>query len=456
MSIARGLGLTIYKPEKAYNGFTLFTPSCREPGITWLIDMEGRFVHRWQLPEVVRLHAELLPAGNLLAGTSSGKPKELEDLADSTSEKRRSPDSSKKRPFKSLHAGGQAVELDWDSNIVWRYADPYLNHHDRIRMKNGNTMIHKFVPVPKDIQVKVKGGFPGTDEEIMWGDIYQELNPDGKVVWDWIAHEHLDPELDPLHHMSPRTQWSTSNALVELPDGNIMASCQFISRVYIIDKVTGDIKWRWGYPESTFQHNPTLLDNGNILLLDNRRWMPWTSVCYSRVVEVNPTTQEIEWEYVAENPREFFTGVMGGCQRLPNGNTLICEAVCGRLFEVTTSGETVWEYINPFYDWHPFNPLFGRTNMVHRAYRYSPDYPGLQGKKIGPEKLDLWNQLYATKASGAWTKATWGTMERTHLEGERATIEGKVSPAKYEESKPSVGQPGPGKKMRSRLENLGY
>ncbi len=35
-------------------------------------------------------------------------------------------------------------------------------------------------------------------------------------------------------------------------------------------------------------------------------------------------------------------------QRLPNGNTLICEGAPGRIFEVTSGKEMVWEYINPF------------------------------------------------------------------------------------------------------------
>jgi hypothetical protein len=35
---------------------------------------------------------------------------------------------------------------------------------------------------------------------------------------------------------------------------------------------------------------------------------------------------------------------MSNAQRLPNGNTLICEADFGRLFEVTAQGELVWEY----------------------------------------------------------------------------------------------------------------
>ena len=36
---------------------------------------------------------------------------------------------------------------------------------------------------------------------------------------------------------------------------------------------------------------------------------------------------------------------MAGCQRLPNGNTLIAEATTGRTFEVTCKGEVVWEYL---------------------------------------------------------------------------------------------------------------
>ncbi len=44
---------------------------------------------------------------------------------------------------------------------------------------------------------------------------------------------------------------------------------------------------------------------------------------------------------------------MGSAQRLANGNTFICESAFGRLFEVTPEGETVWEYIIPFFNEYP-------------------------------------------------------------------------------------------------------
>jgi hypothetical protein len=39
---------------------------------------------------------------------------------------------------------------------------------------------------------------------------------------------------------------------------------------------------------------------------------------------------------------------MSGCQRLPSGNTIICESDNGRFFEVTPDNEIVWEYENPY------------------------------------------------------------------------------------------------------------
>ena len=55
-----------------------------------------------------------------------------------------------------------------------------------------------------------------------------------------------------------------------------------------------------------------------------------------------------------------------GQQRLPNGNTLICEADCGRIFEVTIEGDVVWDYYSPF--------LGDQFVNIYRATRYSPEF----------------------------------------------------------------------------------
>lgn len=123
---------------------------------------------------------------------------------------------------------------------------------------------------------------------------------------------------------------------------------------------------------------------GNILVYDNGGWGGYdvpnpgspTGVKaalrdYSRVLEIDPTTLEIVWQYT---PREagflepmdsnrFYSPFISGMQRLPNGNTLITEGSDGRVFEVTKDHEIVWEFISPY--WGKFVPM----NMVYRAYR---------------------------------------------------------------------------------------
>jgi hypothetical protein len=63
-------------------------------------------------------------------------------------------------------------------------------------------------------------------------------------------------------------------------------------------------------------------------------------------------------------------------QRLPNGNTLIAEGAFGRIFEVTMEGETVWEYVVPYFvPWQtlgePVSVARGEQNAIFRAFRYA-------------------------------------------------------------------------------------
>ena len=115
-----------------------------------------------------------------------------------------------------------------------------------------------------------------------------------------------------------------------------------LNLVGVIDPATEEFVWTWGFDELEHPHHPSLLPNGNILIFDNGKFR-----AYSRVVEVNPLTNEIVWEYRAKPPESFFSESRGAAQRLPNGNTLITEITRGRVFDVTPSGETMWEFFEP-------------------------------------------------------------------------------------------------------------
>jgi hypothetical protein len=133
-----------------------------------------------------------------------------------------------------------------------------------------------------------------------------------------------------------------------------------------IDRKTGKVVWKLGPPTLAGQHAPTPLENGNILIFDNGVHRLDDPLPFSRVIEINPAINEIEWTYQDRPVSNFFSPRMGNAQRLPNGNTLINEASFGRFFELTRDGEIVWEYVNPFFG----GPPHAETNAVFRAFRY--------------------------------------------------------------------------------------
>jgi Arylsulfotransferase (ASST) len=50
------------------------------------------------------------------------------------------------------------------------------------------------------------------------------------------------------------------------------------------------------------------------------------------------------WSYTAPRTTDFYAALMSGAQRLPNGNTLICDSMRRIIFEVTRFGDVAWAY----------------------------------------------------------------------------------------------------------------
>jgi outer membrane protein assembly factor BamB len=196
----------------------------------------------------------------------------------------------------------------------------------------------------------------------------------GEVVWEWRAWEHLDPVADkPLAVREDQAEWTHGNTVAELADGNILVSFRDLSTIAIIDRQTGEFTWKFGSPHLAQQHAPAPLPNGHILVFDNGTRRPDHFMPFSRVLEINPTTSEIVWSYQERMEVDFFAPHLSSAQRLPNGNTLICEGTFGRLFEVAPTGETVWEYANPYYSAPADKPESPPRNAIFRAYRYSAE-----------------------------------------------------------------------------------
>lgn len=372
-SIHHPVGLIHYTPAACQLGYTLFSTT-RGGRDAYLIDMRGNVVHRWHSEEGIH-YAYLLDNGNLLCRTM--------------------PPSDAGGVEAVGGSSASLIELDWDSNVVWAYRNVML-HHDFERLPNGNTLALLWEPLPDGLPDQVQGGYDVDFAPGMLGDVVREITPDGATVWEWRSWEHLDLAEDVISHMEPRREWTHQNCLNVTPDGDLLVSYRLTSTVGIVDRASGAFKWKWGPGELYQQHHPTWLDSGRVLIFDNGSHRRGAS--HSRIVEVDPKTNEIHWQYLGAPPISFYSYNISSAERQPNGNTLICEGAPGRMFEVTPRGEIVWEYINPFFMYS--NAAGGGggmeyTNATFRCHRYGPEHPALAGRDMDPARHSGLNRLLA-------------------------------------------------------------
>ncbi len=322
-------GVTIHDPDNCFPGYTLYWGRSRPKA--HLIDMEGRIVHEWDCGRETTIHhADMLANGNLIVL--------INDVGGYGTQ---------------WNASRTIIELDWDSRQVW--SDPVHAHHDARRLANGNTLL-----VAHD-----RAQYLHISPNVLLYDYLQEITPDNKVAWEWHMANHVDElrAMVPVVEKEWTRDWPHINTVEALPDtplgrrdprfraGNVLVSPRSLHCIFIIDRESGRIVWAWGPGEILGQHQPTMLENGHILLFDNGHGNdPDEDRDYSRVVEIEPAGGQIVWQYKTDPPEAFWTPIGSGQQRLPNGNTLICAmnwSQAGRVFEVTPAGEIVWEFWEP-------------------------------------------------------------------------------------------------------------
>jgi outer membrane protein assembly factor BamB len=360
----RGVGLMGYDPRQSAGGYTLIAPQT-DDGNVRLLDMRGDVAHAWKMPNRPGREAVLLPNGNLGYNGSNLKSPHLYAAW-------------------TMWRGGQFCEVTPDGKVVWEYED-VTHHHDAQWLPNGNLIYCSVEPLPKEIAARIVGGSSRLDlpDGTIYGDVVKEVNRKGELVWQWRACDHLEPEAFPIQPCFDRYHWPLINGLWQTRDGLVLMSLRTTSGVIGVKRDSGEVALHIPPNILAQQHAPVELDNGNILIFDNGNYRLGMSTPYSRVIEVDPLTLKIVWQYADSSKGAFFSAVMGNAQRLHNGNTHITEAATGRLFEVTPSGEVVWEYVVPQFAEYPDvaarNFKGGAHNSIFKTHRYRPDQiPWLQ------------------------------------------------------------------------------
>lgn len=410
-------GTIIYNPEKCFNGYTLFP--AHEHGAT-LIDMNGGVVNHWR--NLDGLPNKLLPGGYVIG--SRGQRNSVYGWQDYKDLIQVDWEGKIVWKFeKNEYIEDPGYEPEWmarQHHDYQREGNPvgYYVPGMECKVNSGNTLLL----VHKDVLD------PNISLHTLIDDRIIEIDWEGNIVWEWNCHEHFD-EMDfdeaaknaifrnPDINGTGKGDWMHLNSMSVLgpnkwydagderfhPD-NIIVDGRVTNIIFIIEKATGNIVWKLG-PDYTKgkakeigqiigQHHAHMIPRGlpgegNILIFDNGGWAGYGAPNpaspigvnnahrdYSRVLEIDPVKMEIVWQvrpkdlgyvqpFVADH---FYSCFISSAQRLPNGNTLITEGEDGRLLEVTTDHEIVWEYISPY--WGTHTP----TNLIYRAYRYPYDY----------------------------------------------------------------------------------
>jgi len=266
----------------------------------------------------------------------------------------------------ALTVSGRLSEYAPDGGLLWRHDDPY-QHHDARRLDEG-AVYAAFTDLPEGTDIH--GGLAGSETPGgPFGEVIRQVNEAGETVWEWHFLDHLAARYA-LHPNSNRWSYGHTNTVCPLDDGSYLISSKNLCLVFILHPEKG-VTWEYQSNEMSGQHDAQMLENGNILVFANGVYQ--SDLHHSQILEIDPATNEVVWRYKAKDDfTSFFSPHMGGAQRLPSGNTLICEGNKGCLFEVTPEGDIVREFVSPHF---VQSDSFGQINWLFRARWYAPDSP---------------------------------------------------------------------------------
>jgi hypothetical protein len=353
-------GVVLNDHELASEGLNLYTSGHAPEAV--LMDMDGEVMHTWSYPfqevwppgsEATRREgyfevdywrrAHLLPNGDLLA----------------------------------IYEGFGIVKIDAASNLIWSYprndaeadaGDPGA-HHDLFVDDSGSvyvlTRVARVVP-------RINPGWPILE------DFITILSPEGEAVDNLSLLEAFESSVfAPLLLKAASRGDIFHTNTIEVFDGrhaarapifkkgNVLISLRELDVIAIVDMDLRQVVWAITGIGSR-QHQPTLLDNGNMLLFDNLG-----NAGRSRVIEFDPLSQALVWEYPGRGSAGLYSATCGSNQRLPGGNTLITETDRGRALEVDVEGNIVWEFLNP----HRAGDSGELIASLFEVVRLPPDFP---------------------------------------------------------------------------------
>lgn len=337
-------GVTVHDPSQAFEGLTLYTSG--HDAVAYLVDMDGTLLHQWHRPYSTVWRPD--------AGPKAPRP----DTHVWFHSARVQPNGDLLGVYEAVGDtpyGYGLVKLDRYSKVLWTYFG--ATHHDVDVGPDGRiyALGQEIVDAPLDGYQNV--GHPRLDDFLVI------LSADGDELSRISLIDSI--ERSPFRFLLQNVTWhgfndpthANSVEVIRPQDaehfpfgepGQILVSIRELATILVVDVPSEEVVWAtrgsW-----IAQHDAQVLPDGNILMFDNRGHFE-RSEGISRIIEIDPRTTGVVWEYTGTAERPLASTVRSSVQRLPNGNTLISESDGGRLLEVTRRGDIVWEYFNPMRD----------------------------------------------------------------------------------------------------------
>ena len=422
---------TITNSIGAYDGYTLFTPNTSTE--TYLINNCGEVVNQWSSAYQPGNSCYLLENGNLLrTGKISNSSITFGGVGGH---------------IQLFDWDNNLLwEYTYSTSLMSQHHDIYPLPNGNVLMLAVTTMTQsEAIQAGRNPSLILNGKI--FNEQVV--ELEPVGTNQANIVWEWNIKDHLAQDFDItkdnygivgdhpelldfnfLNSNNGNANWLHFNSLQYNSDlDQIILSSRLLDEVYIIDHSTttaeaashsgglygkgGDFLYRWGNPMAYDKGDETdktlfsqhyahwipngLNDAGKLMVFNNGNAIRFSSVnifspptSASGVYTYDPATgygpSTYDWTYIDPiDPSNFFSSILSSAQRLPNGNTLICDGDSGYFFEIDSSNTIVWEYVNPD---SAAGILFqGATpnqNLVFRAYKFSSDYAAFIGRDLTP------------------------------------------------------------------------
>ena len=433
---------TISQTNEAYDGYTLFSSHKN----TFLSNNCGQIINQWSSEYLPGHSVYILPNGNLIRAGKKGDGNIsfggiggivemfdwngdlLWEFVYSNEEHRLHHDIY---PLQNGNLLVLAATLMSNEETLLAGRDPNLISSEGVLY---NEQILEIKPIGTN------------DYSIEW-----EWNFNDHLIQDFdntknnygVVEEHPEKlDINFLNNRDPDENWLHVNSIQydETLD-QIVISSRNLSELYIIDHSTtteeasgetggtygkgGDFLYRWGNPASYGQGNeddrvlygqhfphiikPGLKDEGKIILFNNGIERdpfyseimifstPTTSpgfYNYTPNSSYGPVAPEFIYESNEEN--DFSSNILSGATRLPNENILICDGNSGRIFEINSTNDIVWDYIIPVNnstgEISTQGDVIDFSNSTFRGIKYSAEYEGFVGKDVTPsDPIELYS-----------------------------------------------------------------